>query len=345
LRTFAVAYFFLCGAMQASEKRLCFWEAAQQGDLARVTQLLTPVSTSHCFERVAKQALSIAVRNDHVLLVRALLALKALAGGSEGHVNMPPLRLAAAYGCEASANVLLAAKAEVECTPRHNALSEACRRGHVGVIHCLLSAPGQSPLNLSEPLLYAAQHGHTAVCQMLCYVKANVNTYPGHLGHSSCALGAAVRFRHCETAQALLECKADGDFTGPLLSAAENEDTEMVRVLVQHKALVHCHESLGIAVAHRDVATARVLLEARAPVNVMQMCGDCVLSLAASHNDTAMVRLLLRCKASLNGKDWFGRTPAQYAVQTGAANALRLLLHAKAVLEDQAAKRAVKGTC
>ncbi len=75
--------------------------------------------------------------------------------------------------------------------------------------------------------------------------------------------------------------------------------------------------SLHSAVAHRNRASVRCLLEAGTPVDAQQAAGYTALHAAAQHGDGEMVRLLLDHGADLGVRDDQGRTAADHATGAG----------------------------
>jgi len=74
---------------------------------------------------------------------------------------------------------------------------------------------------------------------------------------------------------------------------------------------------LHSALAKRDVASTRELLEAGAPVDAPQEGGYTALHAAAMHGDAALVRLLLDHGADPGRRDGEGRTAADHAANAG----------------------------
>ena len=74
---------------------------------------------------------------------------------------------------------------------------------------------------------------------------------------------------------------------------------------------------LHSAVAHRDRASVRCLLEAGAPVDAQQAAGYTARHAAALHGDDVMVRLLLDHGADPGVRDDEGRTAADHATGAG----------------------------
>jgi uncharacterized protein len=117
----------------------------------------------------------------------------------------------------------------------------------------------------------------------------------------------------------------------PLADAAEKQDRERVRALIEHRidanqAQVDGMTALHWAVHHDDLETAKLLVDARADVKAANRYGVTPLSLACTNGNEAMVELLLAAGADPNARLRGGETPLMTASRTGKLGPVRALL-------------------
>ncbi len=326
-------------AVMSQTPNVHFWEAAQRGDLARFRKWLPVVRKSEQFVKLLHRALSVAICNNHVALVQAMIECGAKA--NTGVFQQHPLWLAASYDCVATIAALRTAGTSVLCYHTRtgdSALEIACKKGHEVTVRLLLALEFPvTPRHLLSPLMHAAKFGHVGVCQALCAAKAMVNQRCDSYGDptTTTILCVAANRRDCATAAVLLACKADADLGWPLVGAVINRDTAMARLLCEHKAdvngdVIKHPPLLCNAVASRQVAMTRVLLLARASPNAAGQHETPVLSMAAQTNHVALMRLLLSCRATVDATDKHGSAALHVAARARKANAARVLVEAKA---------------
>jgi ankyrin repeat protein len=134
---------------------------------------------------------------------------------------------------------------------------------------------------------------------------ADVNATDEH-GHT------ALRAAGLECAAMLLDAKADpnkcddSDGSTPLLSAIINTRTEVVRLLIRHKANVNAHVRNGISVMHY----------------------------AAGFGNETCIHLLAATGAEVDGPDIFDRTPLAYAILWDHLKIAEVLLHLGAKMKN-----------
>ncbi len=134
---------------------------------------------------------------------------------------------------------------------------------------------------------------------------ADVNATDEH-GHT------ALRDAGLECAVVLLDAKADpnkcydNDGSTPLMSATINARSEIVRLLIQHKANVNAHVRNAISVMHY----------------------------AAGFGNETCISLLAAAGAEVDGPDIFDRTPLAYAILWEHPNEVEVLLHLGAKMKN-----------
>src|SRR5262245_37843595 len=108
----------------------------------------------------------------------------------------------------------------------------------------------------------------------------------------------------------------------PLIDAAKNADTAVVRTLVQKKADVNAAEGDGTTALHwasyrDDLESADLLIRAGANVNAANDLGVTPLWAASQNGSTAMVARLLAAGANPNAALLAGETPVMVAARAG----------------------------
>jgi ankyrin repeat protein len=117
--------------------------------------------------------------------------------------------------------------------------------------------------------------------------------------------------------------------------ASENGHKAVVRLLLEAKADVNVKDSHGETALYRAVrnghaAVVKLLLEAKADINVKSDFGATVLHWAAGEGHEAIVKLLLEAKANVNVKNNFEATVLHWAAGNGHEAIVKLLLEVKA---------------
>jgi uncharacterized protein len=116
----------------------------------------------------------------------------------------------------------------------------------------------------------------------------------------------------------------------PLADAIEKKDLAAVRALIGdsdvNAAQVDGMTALHWAVQHDDLATAKLLLAAKANARAENRYGVTPLSLACTNGNGAMVKLLLDAGADPNAPLRGGETPLMTAARTGKLEAVQALL-------------------
>ena len=116
-----------------------------------------------------------------------------------------------------------------------------------------------------------------------------------------------------------------------LVDAARNQDQTKVRALLARPTAVNVRAEDGstalLWAAHwNDLATATLLIRARADANVANDFGMTPLSRACTNGSAALVALLLDAGANPNTRIATGESPVMTCASTGNAEAVRLLI-------------------
>jgi uncharacterized protein len=117
----------------------------------------------------------------------------------------------------------------------------------------------------------------------------------------------------------------------PLADAAEQNDAEAVRVLIEKKSEVNKPQVDGMsalhwAAHHDDAKTVTLLIAAGADATASNRYGVTPLALACSNGNTAVVEALLQAGADPNGSGPGGETALMTASRTGRLGPVRALL-------------------
>lgn len=159
-------------------------------------------------------------------------------------------------------------------------------------------------------------------------------------GHT--ALMWAARYRHVETARALLEAGADPNARSPggetpLSQAALGGEAAMIRLLLEHRADQGLGDALFWSAAQGDLTVLTQLLDQGTSPDRPNALGATALMGASEFGQTEAVRFLIRRNADLNARDRAGRTALSIAATNGQAQIVRILLKggASPVLRDQ----------
>lgn len=183
------------------------------------------------------------------------------------------------------------------------ALSLAAARDHVEMVRFLLDAGADvdaADEYRKTPLMAAAQHGAERCVRLLLERGANVHA-EDHVREQAVNAATAVA-----VLRALLEAGADINYvdgTGywPLKSAAEDGDVERVAFLLKAGAAAETttagQTALHVAASFDQVAIVRMLLDAGARVNVLDVDGYSPLHEAKS---AEVARVLLDAGADVN---------------------------------------------
>jgi ankyrin repeat protein len=246
-----------------------------------------------------------AIRSDDLPALRALIAERG--ANARGTSGLSPLTMATAFGSLEAVKLLLDAGAEA--TP---AVSGALTPLHVGwrdmtTARLLLDHGAKADVKTSRgrtPLLLAAGgNGRTDVLSLLIEKGADVNAADTT---GVTPLIAAASAGNTAAAKLLLGHGADPNIVArdagvatALMGAATNSDVELTRLLLAQKP---------------DVAAVSVSGQGRAKNGVITFGHVTALHLAAAGRSPEVVRMLLDAGAPIDALDMRGMTPLMFAI-------------------------------
>ncbi|CAE7611064.1 unnamed protein product [Symbiodinium sp. CCMP2592] len=203
---------------------------------------------------------------------------------------------------------------------------------------------GSEPSYQGVPLvIWAASLGFGGILNSLLEKKASLQVVPTRAGFEFTALTAAVFFNVNGDAVALIEdlARRPADFRWlarqqwrgkpSLFLAAEQNDQEMLKVLLQAKVSPEQTASWGEMAIHKaayqgNLDSVKLLWKFRANVEAQNTRGATALMVAADKGHVAVTRfLVVVCKASLLTPDLWGFTPAHRVAVTGRTSCMDML--------------------
>ena len=279
-------------------------EAAAQGNLAAVQNLLTKKSNVNAQAIDGSTALQAATYYGHVSVVNALLAHGA-------DVNLRDER-------------------------GRTALSDAAVQGHAAIASLLLEK-GADPnvmADFGEPLLTrAAMQNDEGLVRALLDRGADPNVQVE--GHRTPLLAAVLRGQE-NIISTLLERGADSraadrDGKSALLLAAEKGLTSTVHLLLKNGAHPDQQDTFGnsaliLAAEHAQAPVAEVLLNKGADVHLANTSGETALLVSARSGAVEVMNILLQNGARANEKTLTGTTALMMAAEKGCLDAVRYLI-------------------
>jgi predicted LPLAT superfamily acyltransferase len=222
---------------------------------------------------------------------------------------------------------LIAAKADVSAKTKDGwtTLILASQRGHTEIVRTLLDAKADvnaKGSNGDTALIVASWKGHTEIVRMLIDAKADVNAKNNN---STTALLVATSNGHAGIVRMLIEAKADVNAkyntgTTALMEAADPVGkTDLVRMLIEAKADVNAKENLGVTALMLASSELKGSFEGRPDIVRMLI-----------ERKTEVVRMLIEAKADVNAMDFYGRTALKWATSSGHTEIVRMLKEAGA---------------
>ncbi|MDR3285588.1 MAG: ankyrin repeat domain-containing protein [Holosporales bacterium] len=239
------------------------------------------------------------------------------------------LHLAAANGHLDTANVLLAAGAEVNATDenRRTPLHLAAENRHLDIVNALLPRDGINVNATDEngriPLHSAAENGHLGIVNaLLPRVGANVNTTDRN---GRTPLHSAAENGHLDIVNALLPRDGinvnttDGNGRTPLHSAAAGGHLDIVNALLPR---------VGANVNYPGNIAGGVTSVTSFFANIKDKDGATPLHLAVAGGHLGIATALLATGVNVNIEDKNGATPLRLAAAGGNLNLINALLNA-----------------
>ena len=192
-------------------------------------------------------------------------------------------------------------------------------------------------------LMWAAENGQTALCQMLMQLGADVDE-KSNLGKT--ALGLAADNGCTSPCRALRSRGAVVDThsrnSTPLLSAAKNNHEDICRIFApvagfsMNRANSQGYTPLFYAVSNNNAALCTLFIQHGALLNMTTtQKGMTPLMLAAHKKLPEIIRILLDAHASVNSVDLDGNSALMHAVMSDSLESAHLLLAAGARLFHQ----------
>ncbi|WP_339045925.1 ankyrin repeat domain-containing protein [Candidatus Mesenet endosymbiont of Agriotes lineatus] len=184
-------------------------------------------------------------------------------------------------------------------------------------------------------LLQASRNGEIEKVQSLLNQGENVNATDTY-GDSDIPLHYAAAKGHTNVITLLLQHKADVHAQNkcgqtPLHCAAEKGHTNVITLLLQHKADVHAQDYCGqtplywaAEKGHEEVV--KLLIEKGADVHAQDYYGEIPLHYAAEEGHIEVAQLLIEKGAGVHTQDNYGRTPLHWAAKGGHIEVAQLLL-------------------
>ena len=199
-----------CVLAQATQLDTDLIKAVEKNDTVQVLKLLKLGVSPNQVNQQGKALLSIAVKNENIRIVQALLRYKANPNVNNGH----PLFVASYDGNLPIMQALIKKKADVNMADEEEGftpLIAAAEQGHTKAVRMLLDAkanPNKTDKQGWTPLLMTICNGHIDIVKMLLDAKANINA-------------------------------SNVEGRTPLINAADNGYIDIVRLLLENNANVN----------------------------------------------------------------------------------------------------------
>jgi len=305
--------------------------------------------------------LHLACRNGHTELVRQLIKAKANINDQDKFGDAP-LHEACMKGNLQIAELLIEAGAILDQrglygnTPLHDASSE----GHSEIVKLLIQAKakvndrnqkGNSPLHI------ACRQGHSDVVEYLLAAGAGIDG-KNKKGETPFEVAKTDEIRQllrnaCTVQQASLQPtpsqqeidQLNRDWSSALSKRNFSKLPSLLQQARQENILLNVdaqnslkYTALHIACFYRDTALVKLLIDAKASVNLADQYGLTPLHFASFNGHSEVVRQLIGAHASVNLRDENGHTPLHCASFKGHPEVVRQLLDAGASIEAKNSK-------
>jgi len=282
-------------------------------------------------------ALMEAAAQGHLAAVENLLTKKSDVN-AQAIDGSTALRAATYYGHVDVVNALLAHGADVNLRDKtgRTALSDAVMEGRAAIASLLLEKGADPNVKTAfgEPLLtHAAMQSNESLVRALLDRGADPNV---QLEGQRTSLIAAVQRGHENIISALLERGADSrasdrDGKSALLLAAEKGLTPTVHLLLNKGADPNQQDTVGnsaliLAAGNAHAPVVELLLNNGADVHVPNKSGDTAFLVSARSGTVAVMNMLLQKGARANEKTLAGTTALMMAAEKGRLDAVRYLI-------------------
>ncbi|KAJ8388544.1 hypothetical protein AAFF_G00132580 [Aldrovandia affinis] len=304
--------------------------AAHAGATAAVEVLLSRGADPELQDGQGQSALTLAVRQGHLGVVRALLDWAGRGGRPRGHAGTRGRRgldpaEAGGLGATGAVELLLEAGPRwTRATERAGPLRAAAWAGHEEIVSALLAhgaQPDRADREGRTPLIAAAYMGHRGALEALLERGASVDLRDAG---GRTALSVACGAGRAEVVGALLDRGAnpnqrDGDGLSPLLLAAYEGQADVMELLLEAGADVDQSSAPGPApgaltpllaaasMGHGPAVSTALFWGAAA--DAIDGEGRTALSLAAGRGSVGVVRALLDRGLDESHRDDLGWTP------------------------------------
>lgn len=225
---------------------------------------------------------------------------------------------------------------------RTSTIHKAAARGDVQEVQRFIDA-GASLLSLEDgfsPLSWAAFHGHTAVCTLLCQALTICSDAAGRFLCVFTAFATAAASGHVDAVLTLLDHgfpsnEALTQGARALTVAAAHGHADLCAALLARGVREKLLHALFYATSHGHTGVLQLLLPHCEDVDAVTHEHRTLLTQAVCGGNAAVVKLLLDAGASVHGKcTAVSMSPLQLAAELGACDVIRVLVEAGADVED-----------
>jgi ankyrin repeat protein len=241
---------------------------------------------------------------------------------------------------DATARILLEHGADINLqdTWQHTPLHQAAQKGHEGLVRWLLSEGAD--VNIKDyggevPLHDASRHGFNEIASLLLSAGSDPNSQ-GYAGVTPVMIAAAEGF--CSIVQLMVNHKdeeilsfRDENGSSALHFAAERGHVATARLLSDLGAEIDMKDDNGYTPLHLaaekgHVAMLELLLKRHGGIEVETPRERTAIHLAALNGHHRAVQVLMNYDAKVEKPDWSGNTPLDLAAENGHMEIVVLLL-------------------
>lgn len=219
-----------------------------------------------------------------------------------------------------------------------NALTAAAYDGNLPILKILLHAGADVNAPEGYAIQTAAEEGHINVVEELIKWNADVNAFaPDETLLCGTALQAACENSKLDIVRLLLRYGANpnlggGEYSPPIIAASRFGDEKVLEALILAKANLDAiggedeSSALIYATECHPVSSLKLLVKARANVNLANASGNTALIVACEIGDEETVKLLLDNDADITRSNKKGANALQTAVESVSWGCLELLV-------------------